>query len=527
MRRRLYPEAQYPQGHRDLALSLNNLGELLQDQGEYAGARDYYEQALAMRRRLYPEAQYPQGHRDLAQSLNNLGTLLQGQGEYAGARDCYERALAMRRRLYPEAQYPQGHPHLALSLNNLGELLQGQGEYAGARDCYERALAMRRRLYPEAQYPQGHPHLALSLNNLGGLLQDQGEYAGARDYHERALAMLQRLYPEAQYPQGHRDLAQSLNNLGALLWAQGEYAGARDYCERALAMYQSVADDFTAAASEAEALNFAAPLPMSRDGLLSAARHLPDSDEAAYAAVWRTKAAVMRIVQRRQMLLRTATADPKVQDLVKQWEQARRDLSRLLLDSASGRPGQGQRVQEATRHKEELERKLAELGPEFRRQPALRELSLRDLMQKLPQGTVFIDLVQYIRFDQDLEVKGLAGERRSPCYVAFVLAPGRPVARRGGGGLRRSTTRWPPGSPPSIRAATTGRPGPRPRRCAGWSGTGSPPTSRPTPTRSSWRPTRCWPGCPGRRCRPPRADRCCWSGTPWRSSPTAPTCWSG
>ncbi len=46
--------------------SLNNLGSLLQDQGDYGEARGYYERALAMDQALYPKDRYPQGHPDLA-----------------------------------------------------------------------------------------------------------------------------------------------------------------------------------------------------------------------------------------------------------------------------------------------------------------------------------------------------------------------------------------------------------------------------------------------------------------------------
>ncbi len=73
--------------------------------------------------RCYPTDRYPQGHPDLATSLNNLGALLEAQGSYGEARVYYERALAMRELLYPKDRYPQGHPDLATSLNNLGDLL--------------------------------------------------------------------------------------------------------------------------------------------------------------------------------------------------------------------------------------------------------------------------------------------------------------------------------------------------------------------------------------------------------------------
>jgi tetratricopeptide (TPR) repeat protein len=87
----------------------------LYQQGKFAEATKLMKQALAMRQRLYPKAQYPQGHPDLADSLNNLGVLLREQGEYAAARDYHRQALAMYQRLYPKPKYPRGHSDLALS----------------------------------------------------------------------------------------------------------------------------------------------------------------------------------------------------------------------------------------------------------------------------------------------------------------------------------------------------------------------------------------------------------------------------
>ena len=194
-------------------------------------------------------------------------------------------------------------------------------------------------------------------------------------------------------------------------------------------MYQDLADDFTAAASEAEALNFAAQLPRGRDVLLSVSRHLPGTDDATYASVWRSKAAIMRVLQRRQTALRVATGDPDVQELLKQWEDARRTVSLLLLDRPPDQMERGPRLPEAVRRKEELERQLAERVFEARRRWGLRGLTHGDLPRRLPGGTVFLDLVRYVRFEQGRQVQGRAGERRTPCYAAFVLRPGRPAVR--------------------------------------------------------------------------------------------------
>jgi tetratricopeptide (TPR) repeat protein len=438
MYQRLYPKDKYPQGHPDLAGSLNNLGDLLDHQGEYGKALDYYQQALAMYQRLYPKDKYPQGHPDLAGSLNNLGAPLRAQGEYAKALDHCQRALAMYQRLYPKDKYPQGHPVLAMSFNNLGVLLDHQGEYAKALDYYQQALAMTQRLYPRDKYPQGHPELAASLNNLGGLLQAQGEYAKALDYDQQALAIHQRLYPRDKYPQGHPDLANSLNDLAFLNKARGEYGKALDYLQQGLTMQENLADVFTAATSEAEALQYTGSLPVTRDVLLSVARLLPAQDDSSYAHVWRGKAAVTRMLAQRQQALTqailssgpmTGSQKRQVRRLWQDLLSTRRSLARLLLAPPGDARDHRQRLQQFSEQKEDLERQLAGLLPAFARRQELERLGHHALLKRLPARTAFIDLVRYVRFEQNPKVAGRKGESRTPCYVAFVLRRGQPVRR--------------------------------------------------------------------------------------------------
>jgi class 3 adenylate cyclase/tetratricopeptide (TPR) repeat protein len=140
----------------------------------YGQARPLYERALAMReKQLGPE------HPDTAHSLNDLGCLLRDQGDRAGARPLFERALAIN-----EKQLGPEHPDTASSLNNLASLLQDQGDRAGARPLYERALAIR-----EKQLGPEHPDTAASINNLASLLRDQGNKVRARAMLNRALAI--------------------------------------------------------------------------------------------------------------------------------------------------------------------------------------------------------------------------------------------------------------------------------------------------------------------------------------------------
>jgi tetratricopeptide (TPR) repeat protein len=233
-------------------------------------------------------------------------------------------------------------------------------------------MEMRQELYSQAEYPQSHPDLANSFNNLGDLLQEEGNYTGALDYYRKSLESREKLYPRFKFSQGHPELAASLSNLGDVHRVMGHYPAAREFDQQCLAMYQNLADIVTLAASEAEALNFASRLPSTRDGLLSVTRYLPGTDAATYADVWRTKAAIMFALQRRQVALRLAgSSDPEFLRLLGQLEDTRRALSHLLLNPTIGRSGYEERVQEEAGRKEDLERKLAHLLPETKRELGL------------------------------------------------------------------------------------------------------------------------------------------------------------
>jgi CHAT domain-containing protein/Tfp pilus assembly protein PilF len=420
----LYPKKKYPQGHPNLAACLTNLGSLLMSQGEYGRALAFLQQALAMHQALYPKKEHPQGHAHLAACLNNLGVLYKRRGEYDLAVRCYQQALDMIRALHP-----QGHPDLAAGLDNLGVLFRVEGKYDRALSCYQQAQAMRQTLYPKEKYPQGHPNLALGLYNLGFLLKTQGEYDRALTLYQDALVMLQALYPKEHYPQGHPHLALLLKNLGALFLAQEEYARSLACYQQALEMDQGLATVFADLASEAEALNYLANLPQTRDGFLSLPPdRLPDATAAdLYAPLWRGKAVLARLADRRRQALRAAR-DPRARACWDDLQAARRQLARLLLAPAGTRGITPRRLEEANAHKEQLERRLAEMLPTLDPGPE-RTPPHTQLRDRLPKGSAFLDLYRYVRSTQDPDARGDKGWHRIDCYVAFVLVPGRAVRR--------------------------------------------------------------------------------------------------
>src|SRR5262249_19795272 len=79
--------------------------------------------------------------------------------------------------------------------------------------------------------------------------------------------------------------------------------------------------------------------------------------------------------------------------------------------------------------RDRLERELAAAIPILDRWKERDRLGPEDLVKLLPAGSVFVDLLLYTRFEYDPQAPGAKGEKRTPCYVAFVLAPGKPIQR--------------------------------------------------------------------------------------------------
>jgi CHAT domain-containing protein len=414
MMRSRYPKDEYPEGHSNIAAALDELGSLLHNQGEHAKAEVYFRDSLAMLRRLYPKEKYPDGNHHLSTTLNNLGLLFRDQREYAKAKLFLSEAVTMDRRLYRS-----DHPELATSIDNLGLVLTAQDEYDKAEALHGEAVEMYRRLYPLKRFPDGHPDLAGGLDNLAAVFQMRGEYSKAETFHLEALKMNRRLYPEEKYPDGHPNLASSMDSLGSLFQAQREYAKAAPYCRGALEIHQRLASRYADLFSEAEALNYIASFPQSRNLFLSITRHLPP-DPADYNRVWASRAALTRVLERRHRDL-VASHDSDTRDLGRQLGEARQRLAYALLHPAPDPKAHLREVQERTDAKEDLERRLARqltLAPirNDRKQGTPGQLS-----ERLPLGATFVDLLRYTDFEWDPKMPGRKGEKGTDRYVAVVL----------------------------------------------------------------------------------------------------------
>lgn len=212
-------EKVYGPNHTKVAIRANNLGQILQAQGDLGGALHHTRRALEIDEKVYgPD------HPDVATDASNLGQILRQQGDLAGALQYARRALKI-----DEEVYGPDHPTVAILTNNLGSILQEQGDLDGALQHTLRALEIGQKFYgPD------HPDVAIWANNLGRILHARGDLDGALRYTRQALEIDEKIYgPD------HHSVARDANSLGTILKEQGDLAGALQYTRRALSILES------------------------------------------------------------------------------------------------------------------------------------------------------------------------------------------------------------------------------------------------------------------------------------------------
>ena len=187
--------------------ALNNLGVLLQQNGDLDGAITAYRGALAARPDFVP-------------AMNNLGSALEDQGDLSSAAALLEQALALA-------------PDFADAWNTLGTVRRGQGQPEAAVSAYRTAL----RHQPLSV--TAHDNLAECLRDLGradealessraavaawpthpdaqrirgDALKRAGDLAGAVSAYRAAL----RVTPDGGPPDGHHRLGATLVQAGAI-----------------------------------------------------------------------------------------------------------------------------------------------------------------------------------------------------------------------------------------------------------------------------------------------------------------------
>ena len=173
--------------------TLNNLGLLYQDQGNYVKAKDFLVKAMEIDKKRYGE-----NSKEYASSLNNLALNFVRQGKYKKAEELYLQSIEIIERLKGNED-----PSLAKRLNNLAVLYQNMGFFSKAEPLYMRSLEI-----DEKSFGRNHPNTAISLNNLGLMYFLQGINDRAEPLLIESLNINKKFY--GKY---HPKTSTSLNNL--------------------------------------------------------------------------------------------------------------------------------------------------------------------------------------------------------------------------------------------------------------------------------------------------------------------------
>ena len=203
-------------GNADYAISLDNLGALRSERGEFRTAVTLHQQSLAIRQKLLS--------RDdtlVADTLDLLSLPLIRLERFAEARKHLDESQRIR------AAHPDQPLAFARTLYLIALLHRQDGTFALGEKPVEQALEIQRRLAGT------HPDLARTLQLRGDILFLAGDWAGAQQFWTEALRLTENtLGPE------HPLIAELLRWLAAATKTFGNLADAQRFLDRALPIAQ-------------------------------------------------------------------------------------------------------------------------------------------------------------------------------------------------------------------------------------------------------------------------------------------------
>jgi tetratricopeptide (TPR) repeat protein len=230
---KLQPGAVWEQ---NLAISYEEVGNVLMAQGKLAEALNAYQESLAIADGL---AKADPNNADwqqlLAHYYNAVGDVLLAQGKLAEALKAYHDSFAIADRFakinLSDAAWQDRaawQHRLSVSHDRLGHVLLEQGKLAEALKAYQDGLAIADRLAKTNPSNVSWQHdLAVSHNRVGNVLRKQGKLAEALKAHHDALAIADRLVKtNPSNAPWQRTLSITYHRIGEALMAQGKYSEA-------------------------------------------------------------------------------------------------------------------------------------------------------------------------------------------------------------------------------------------------------------------------------------------------------------
>ncbi|MFT7613406.1 MAG: serine phosphatase RsbU (regulator of sigma subunit) [Parvicellaceae bacterium] len=195
-----------------MARSLNNLGLIYHDHGDYGMAIDCHTGSLKIKEQIKDKA-------GISGSLNNIGMIYWAQDDSKMALEYYHKSIAIATELNDKLG-------IATTLNNIGIIYESDKDYENAIDYHLRSLALREELDDKNGIGTSH-------GNIGILYRDQEKFNLAHDYFTQSLDIYEAMSDK-------KGMAFSLNNSGLTHLRQENYQAAIESSSRALTIAEQV-----------------------------------------------------------------------------------------------------------------------------------------------------------------------------------------------------------------------------------------------------------------------------------------------
>jgi CHAT domain-containing protein len=472
--------------HPALAETLNHLGQVHVESCEYTQARVCHRRAL-----LLNEQARGQSHLHQARYLTAFAWLCADvESDGLRARRLLRRAVAIRRELGCAR-----HPEQAWSLCLLGyshdayEFSASAADFPQAEKFYEQALALFEsipagRLLPTYAYtlsraanvhywsnyrlkPIDHAarladrcHEAIKKQQAGHKVEEHPFYRyylyartilhAGRQERDSAESLAQRAVEVVRRRSGHEqpnELHQSLGTLLSLKVRHGKHDEAWPLIAEMLQVEDRLARELSGQAERsrlaflkefyAQALYYALTNATAQPGRLA-----PVQTASLYDHVLRFRG----LVGARQAEDRLAFDRPELRARLAALHAARRRLVQHVLSPPEDEQQRERWLEEMERRtdaKEDVEADLAEACRPFLANRDLLKVSSRDVRQRIPEGAVLVDFIQYVHFLAP--PPGRAPMVRDPRLGAFVLRRDRPavyVPLGSAQDIRKSVDAW-------------------------------------------------------------------------------------
>jgi len=194
--------------------SLNQLGNIYQEQGNYTQALNYYQ--------LFLKAMQASGDQGgISAAYNNISLVMKAQGNYVQALDYLGRSLKLDEKSGNQLGAAQ-------TMINIASIYNAQGDYAKAIEYHTKSLA----IFEKSGSQKG---VSSALNNIGNFYHNQHQTIKAIEFHTRSLEIRRAIGDK-------KGIGSSLHNLGNAYESQKEYPKAIEYLTQSLNIRESIGD---------------------------------------------------------------------------------------------------------------------------------------------------------------------------------------------------------------------------------------------------------------------------------------------